>query len=127
MRKNEELKANLLCYTSARIKRVVRSTFAAESMAAADGLDATLYLNGFISWTFYGTWESIQSVMVTDCCSLVQHLNNLSPQTIEKRISMDTFAFREALEKNEVHRIVWCQTTHMLADCLTKFMKADNL
>ena len=70
--------------------------------------------------------------MISDCCSLVQHLEFTtvigSSKVLEKRLTMDLQSIRqEAEEKVYLREVMWTQTTVQLADCMTKYMPAKQL
>ena len=92
-------------------------------------MDSTVHAQAMVSWTLYGnmTPGKPRAVHITDCCSLVQHLRNLTPKCVEKRIAIDTMAFREMLTEKVIEGILWRDTKVQLADSLTKLMNAERL
>lgn len=123
------ISGSCLSWNSGRIKRVLRSTFAAETLAAAEPVDSTVHAKAMVSWTLYGEIfpGRPKAVHVTDCCSLVQHLRNLTPKCVEKRIAIDKMAFREMISSKVIEGILWRDTKVQLADSLTKLMNAEHL
>ena len=111
-------------WKTARVKRVFRSTFSAENLAAADVVDSAIHAQEVVSWTLFG---AIIPRRMTDFCSLVQHLRNLAPKCVDKRIAIDKMAFREIISSKMISNILWRDTKVQLADCLTKLMTADRL
>ena len=46
---------NLIIWQSQRIKRIVKSTLAAETLAFGEGIDATVYVSSLFTEIYYGT------------------------------------------------------------------------
>ena len=70
--------------------------------------------------------------MISDCCSLVQHVEFSSiiqqSKVLEKRLTMDLHYLKdEVLRQEYLKELMWADTTSQLADCLTKSMKVDYL
>ena len=86
---------NLLGWQSHRIKRVCRSTFAAETLALVSAIDDGIYTQSVIqSWTKSHVPVEFRS----DCASLVEHLGKLDSNPTEKRLKIDLDAMREDAE-----------------------------
>eukprot|EP00971_Amphidinium_carterae_P270706 5372145-Amphidinium_carterae.1 len=120
-------KAALLEWDSSTIKRVVRSTLAAEASSASQSYDKLVFLK--FAWSrLQGSekhWREVndQSVghLITDCQSLHDHVNTSTGSVQEKRIARDLLDLRAAVElgSDEMH---W-QSTHLMpADGLTKHL-----
>ena len=114
---------NLLHFRSARIKRVCRSTFAAETMSAVDAQDNAIALQTlFEQWT--GTQLPIK--IYTDCRSLYESLKQIAPTATEKRLEIDLRTLKESIDSGEL-AVEWIDTHHQLADALTKQMDPSAL
>ena len=105
------------------------STFSEESLAAEDIVDSTVHAQAMFSWTLFGHIDPGRppAVYVTDCCSLVQHLRNLTPKCVEKRIAIDQMTFREIISPGIINAVLWRDTRAQLADSLTKLMTTERL
>ena len=110
---------NLVSWLSKRIRRVVRSTFAAEAMGMLDGIDAAVFISSLYSDILYGKcYDMIPIEVITDNRSLVDTLNS-SKFVTEKRLLIDISALKEAIKENNI-KCQWLPTKLQLADCLTK-------
>eukprot|EP00971_Amphidinium_carterae_P262464 5206255-Amphidinium_carterae.1 len=122
-------RGHLLSWESATIKRVVKSTLAAEACAASIGLDRLCYTS--TAWAsllgIEGTWsEKLTKLepgeLCTDCKSLHDHLKTTSNGSLqEKRVLLDIADIRQNVDEGKVG-ISWIPTACMLADCLTKYV-----
>lgn len=106
-----------LQWSSARIKRVVRSTLAAESLSASSACDSSLYLANLVKVVLNNT-EDTQVICITDNKSMFDSISTSKPTT-EQRLRLDISALREMNEKKEV-TFHWVKGQYQLSDCLTK-------
>jgi len=100
-----------------RVRRKVRSTLAAESLACADGIDNAIFISQ-IAKDFKITNPALSILTITDSCSLFDAANT-SNQISDRRLRVEISAIREAKEKNEIE-IKWVCSRYQLADVLTK-------
>ena len=49
-------------------------------------------------------------------CDAIKSVKNVS----ERRLRVDIGAVKEALKRNDIHKISWVKSSLQLADCLTK-------
>lgn len=127
---------SLLAWRSYRIKRVCRSTLAAETSACDVALDLAEYIRKIMvemlnvncratdrrSEKYDPATTMVPTYIVTDCRSLYDLLTKMSAPgagITEKRVAIDIFAIREILPKE---RVRWVPTYRMLADGMTKVM-----
>eukprot|EP00971_Amphidinium_carterae_P349931 6491302-Amphidinium_carterae.2 len=120
---------HILSWESSTIKRVVKSTLAAEACAASIGLDRLCFVQ--TAWATTndqkGHWmdklvTGEPGQLCTDCRSLHDHLNTSSSGTLqEKRVLLDIADIRQCVDNNSV-RISWIPTQCMLSDVLTKYV-----
>ena len=125
---------SLLAWRSYRIKRVCRSTLAAETSACDVALDLAEYIRKIaLEMLDVGQRATdrtqgqkdvvdLPTYVVTDCRSLFDLLTKMSApgaSVTEKRVAIDIFAIREILPKE---RVRWVPTFKKLADGLTKIM-----
>ena len=104
-------------WQSVRIRRVVRSTLAAETLAMAVALDAAMLIEAM--WReMVGPHYNISIVGITDCHSLFDAVNS-SKAVTDKRLRMEISMLREMQERGEME-LSWTEKENQLADVLTK-------
>lgn len=108
---------NPIHWQSNRLQRVVKSTFAAETLAFTDAAESAFWLK-----TVYE--EIIPSAKCriscfTDNKSLHQSVYSTTVLK-DKRLQVDLAVLREMLFKTEIESVKWIDTSAQLADCLTK-------
>ena len=112
-------------WKSARIKRVVRSTFSAELLSQSNSFDTASWIRELYDEMRSGKRKSMEGPrselhMKTDCQSLVDSTRSLRIQVTERRLSAEVWALREALEAKEITSLEHVPTEAMIADGLTK-------
>ena len=115
----------MLYWNSKRIQRLVRSTFAGETLAAVDAEDTAVFLANMLA-----SWLGIENLPVhvlNDCASLVDNMDAIDPKVTEKRLKLDLTGIRDNLITKAMESFRWIDTRIMLADCLTKDMLTDDL
>ena len=107
--------AHPIAWSSHKVRRVVRSTLAAETTSCADGFDLAFYIN-----TMAGTLclDSVIHLFV-DSKSLYDLLSTTHDPS-ELRLKIDLAALREAFEEAHILRLSWVPSKLQLADALTK-------
>ena len=110
-----------ISWSSRKLRRVVKSTLAAEAMALLDAIDDNIWLTNILN-EMLGLKIEI-SVFNTDNMSLVDAIHSTKP-TEEKRLRVDIAGIKESVEKKEFE-IRWIKKEQQLADVLTK-QGADN-
>lgn len=117
-----------IAWKSKKIKRVVKSTIAAETLALLEGAEHAFALSSFLreitGCKFSKEKEVVESgkfpiTIRTDNRSLEQSVKSTNSLE-DKRLEMDVAIIREMLDKKELAKVEWVPTTHQLADCLTK-------
>ena len=117
--------ANLISWQSRRLRRVARSTIAAETLAAVEGCESSSLLSTQIAEVM--NIPKIPITIVTDNESLANAVRSTT-SVEEKRLRIDISAIREMLNTKEISAVTWVPTKLQLADCLTKQgAKTDNL
>ena len=116
-------KFHLLTWRCRRLRRVCRSTFAAETMAATEAMDELFMLKSLFNDTF-GRMKNKKildspPILNTDCRSLYDHVENRKLPVTEKRLMVELSALSEGVENGEVV-LHWVPTEVQLADALTK-------
>ena len=107
-----------LQWSSNRIKRVVRSTLAAETLSLISCCDSAVYLKSLIESTLNTSNCSIAIECIVDNKSLYENIHSVKP-ALEQRLRIDIAALREMVSKHELE-VTWKDKRHQLADCLTK-------
>ena len=105
-------------WASRRIRRVVRSTFAGETLACVEGIDEGIDVANLLA-EFLGLREYPPIVVFTDCKSLFDTVTT-TKEPKEKRLKPDIATIREMLETGILKDFVWIPTEWQLADILTK-------
>ena len=135
--------ANLIDWRSHRIRRVCRSTLAAETMAMDAGMDSAAQLRCLIAEALIPNFTAavhkepprdfIPSKGITDCRSLYDLLvkEGAPPATLERRLAIDIaalVALAEAYDaENPKETYYWVPTEHQMADHLTKIRPSHEL
>ncbi|CAC5360729.1 unnamed protein product [Mytilus coruscus] len=100
-----------------KIKRVVRSTIAAEALSLQDGLETALYFQKIIE-DICGVQERIPITAFIDNKSVTEALK--STKLVEdKRLRIDIAAICEMIQNNYVE-VKWCPGKVQLANSMTK-------
>ncbi len=104
---------SVLDWQSNKIKRVVRSTLAAEALSLCDGLENAIFLRDVLA-EVWNTPEKIKILGVVDNMSVVDAISSTT-SVADKRLRREISAIKEMLSGNEVTSIKL-----QLADVLTK-------
>ena len=105
-----------LCWSSRKLRRVCRSTVAAETMAMLDGIDASIWLSHIISEISDFKVGSVK--IKTDNMSLCESVHSTTANE-EKRLRVEIASIRESIRRKEVE-VEWVENQRQLADVLTK-------
>ena len=106
-----------IVWQSRKIRRVVKSTLAAETLALVECVDSAVYIKEILS-ELSGCTEMPINCYV-DNKSLFDSLNS-NKHVDDKRLRIDLAVLNEMIERKEIQSVRWVDTTHQLADCLTK-------
>mgnify|MGYP001796156622 CR=1 FL=1 len=115
---DSENNASPIYWNSSKIKRVARSTLAAETLSLSDGCDVVQFSNRLISEIICYNKQELEITAYTDNYSLYEASYSMK-QTLEKRLLLDISALREMVARNEV-KITWVEKEKQLSDILTK-------
>ncbi|CAG2196721.1 unnamed protein product [Mytilus edulis] len=110
-----------ITWQSKRIRRVARSTLAAETLAMADAIDSGIFIASLYTELMYGKADPTQLPItcLTDCHSLWDAIKS-TKQVSEKRLRLEISSIRELIQMHQIVSVKWIETKHQLADCLTK-------
>ena len=108
-----------IAWSSVKLKRVARSTIAAEALALSDGCDTSYFVATLTKEIiFMKQHNDINIEAFTDNRSLYETVHTAKP-ILDKRLRVEIAALREMCEKNEL-QISWIEKQHQLSDVLTK-------
>lgn len=105
-----------ISWRAGKIKRVVRSTLAAETMALAEGLAEAIYLQKILLELWPGTYN-IRALV--DNKSLVEAINSTKPVD-DRLLRLNIAAIKQLITESDVESVKWCPGSQQLADCMTK-------
>ena len=106
-----------IAWQSRKIKRVVKSTLAAEALALLDCAETALYIAEIISGMTGSRRMKIDCFV--DNKSLVDNLETYH-NVEDKRLRIDMAILREMIDRKEIETVNWIDSESQLADCLTK-------
>ena len=104
-------------WQSKRIKRVVKSTLAAECLALEEAVDHAFYIKSMLSEIMN---IDIPLHCFVDCRSLVDNLHSSNTVKEEKRLVQDIALIKEMMERKEISSVQHVVSKNNLADALTK-------
>ena len=117
--RDESCKRNICSWQSRKVRRVVKSTLAAETLALLDGAEASILLAAMISELLNLQGHRPIVKCFVDNRSLVDAV--YSTKVIEDRLLRINMAMlRDLLARRELHEVTWVPTSCQLADALTK-------
>ena len=109
----------VLSWQANKIKRVVRSTLAAEMLSLEEGLEEAILLRNMMEWIYGLAARTIPVGGIVDNNSTVEAI--LSTKAInDKLLRINVGALKEFLEKCLGNSIRWCDSSAQIADCMTK-------
>ena len=107
-----------VAWQSKKIRRVVKSTLAAETLALLEAAEAGVYLATLFKQILNLSDGPIVKCFV-DNKSLVDSLN--STTTVEdKLLRINMAVLKDMLHRRDLHSVTWVRTAHQLANALTK-------
>ena len=101
---------------SKKIRRVVKSTLAAEALSLVEGIDACYFVRSMLQEMF-----KVKDVIIrcfTDNKSVCQNIHS-TKLISEKRLRMDLASVKESVSTGDIS-VSWIQTSNQISDCLTK-------
>lgn len=108
-----------LFWQAKKIRRVVRSTLAAEALSLQEGLEASFYYRHMLEEILGVPSKSIEIYAFIDNKSVIESVH--STKLVEdRRLRIDIAALTEAVTQGDVRKIQWCSGQKQLANCLTK-------
>ena len=114
---NDQGKCCPLSWGSKKIRRVVHSTLAAETLALVQAVDVSYYLSYILSEIMLG--KKIDINCYIDNKSLWENVHSTKCVS-EKRLRIDLACLKQMLERQELSTIKWVTSSNQLSDCFTK-------
>ena len=110
-----------LAWEAKKIRRVVKSTLAAETLALVEAVDMAFYLGCILSDILYNGSKTLEIPIqcYVDNKSLWDNIHS-TKNVSEKRLRIDLGSLKEMLEHKDISEIKWVETSHQLSDCFTK-------
>ena len=106
-------------WQSRKIKRIVKSTLAAECLALQEACETAFYLKTVLTEILNRSKKDIHIDCFTDNKSLVDSLHS-SKTLEEKRLILDEAVIKDMMQKEEINKIQWVDNEKQIADSLTK-------
>ena len=105
-----------IAWQSRKIRRVVKSTLDAETLALVEGAEVCFYIQRIVA-------EMVNTELKINCSvdnkSLVDALHS-TKSIDDRRLRIDISILKEMLAKHEINEVSWIDTHSQLANCLTK-------
>ncbi|CAE7293046.1 RE1 [Symbiodinium sp. CCMP2592] len=126
----ERTPMSILDWKSGACERVCRSTFQAETMACAYGIETSEYILKFLQTLLDGELvrgpTKFPARFISDCKSLYDHLTREGIPRVPtcKRLAIDLASIR--CDLRHFGRIAWTPTGSQMADLLTKPLKSGS-
>ena len=115
----ENRKCILLNWQSKRIRRVVRSSLAAETLALSNAVHNGVYLTKMLSELLFNDEYCIPIEVVTDNKSLYDPLHS-KKNVLEKYLQIDIALLKEFIDNRLITKIHYVPSQNQLANVLTK-------
>ena len=106
-----------IMWQTRKLRRVVKSTLSAETMALLEGAEAAVYVANIIGSIILR--PSLKVNCYVDNKSLVDALSS-TKRVEDRRLRIDLAVLEDMLAKKEINSVLWIASRQQLADCLTK-------
>ena len=115
-----------ISWQSKKIRRVIKSTLAEETLAFQEDAENCYILRSIIDEIYQlPPEESVQVKCLTDNQSLCDTLYSTKIIS-DKRLKVDICMIRKMIENKEISQVSWIDTKKQLANCLTKKVLLPN-
>ena len=110
-----------IAWQSKRIRRVVKSTLAAETLAMVDMAEACIFYRKLLLELLQlgDNTDNIKITCKTDNSCLYDAVHSTT-QILDKRLRIEMAILREMIDRKEISKIYWIPTDAQIADSLTK-------
>ena len=105
-------------WQSKKIRRVAKSTLAAETIAMVEAIDSAIYLSTLLSEIVHNNKRRIPINCWTDSYSLLEAAHSTTSIS-DRRLRIETAIIREAIAEKKI-TLSWIDSKNQLADCMTK-------
>ena len=122
---DEEIKSALVMWSSTKIKRIVRSSLAAEALIAVECADAMMYIKSVMREVTNKDDAEPKMVIVTDSNNLIEALGSPYPVQ-EKRLRVDIAALKQDVQEGAI-QVKHCSGSRQVVDILTKSGASPDL
>ena len=117
-----------IMWRSKKLRRVVKSAMAAETLIQVDSAETSYWLATLLSEMLYGQ-SNYQNKIIecnTDNHQLYDSVLSIRPVQ-DKRLRIEISISREMLNKKEINKINWIEKHFQIANCLTKSGASSKL
>ena len=108
-----------IAWQSRRVRRVVKSTVAAECLAAIEAAENVVLLSTALKLILKSSLYSVKTFIFCDNKNLVNAVYS-STKVEDQRLQIDICVLRDMLSIGELSKFCWVPTKHQIANCLTK-------
>ena len=115
--KDKEGNACPLAWQAVKIKRVVKSTIAAEALSLLEGIELCIYLKTLILTLVEN--KTLEIIAIIDNKSVVEALYS-TKMVDDKRRRIDISAIKQYLDNDEISSVMWCPGKQQIANAMTK-------
>ena len=109
----------VIAWSCSKIKRVVKSTLAAEMLSLSEALDHAIYLKQIIRELTAADDANIPIEAFVDNKSVEDAIYS-TKSVDDKRLRIDVGSIKEMLRKKEIEKVQWIPGEKMMANTLTK-------
>lgn len=106
-----------IMWKSRKIRRIAKSTLAAETMALLEVAESAYYIGKILE--DIGIGRKVPVKCFVDNKSLVDALRSMK-KVEDKYLRINIACLKEMLERNEISSVEWIETKKQVANCLTK-------
>ena len=107
-----------LAWQSNKVRRVVKSTMAAETLSLQECIEHACLLRRLLAELMFVEYKEIPIVSYVDSENLRKAVYS-TKQVLDKKLRIDLACVKESIEKENV-KVEWIPGDRMLANCLTK-------
>ena len=106
-------------WSATKIKRVVRSTLAAEMLSLQEALEDGIYIRKIVTTLLNQPEATIPIIAYVDNKSVVQSISS-TKLVDDRRLRVDIAAIKQSLGRSEIRDVIWICGEDQLANCMTK-------
>ena len=119
IRDSKSNSACVLSWRGRKLRRIVTSSTAAETLALNDVVSEIVYLQAVLSEIFGDAIVKIPINVYTDSSNVKKAVHSTA-MVDDPRLRTEIAILKESLEKGEITRLVCIPGKHMIANCMTK-------